>query len=279
MITTGENLKGVSGIYAAIHRDSGMCYVGSSVNMGRRLRQHLRASEKKNAFAFHRAIAEFSSASFDFEVLERCEVANLRERERFYIAMLNACSADGFNTRARPGLPNYGYKPSEATKSRIRERLIGRPCSPETRRKISEANKGRKRSSEERAKTSEAVKAALTPEIIAKISEANRSRKSTPQSRAKASSSLMGCIRSEETKAKMRLASKARMTLEVRDKLRKCKIGWNPSAETREKMRVSAKKAFTPERQKEMLRRAGLPEAIEKMRLAKKMVATEADVE
>jgi len=36
MITTGENLKCVSGVYCATHRETGMVYIGSSANMGKR---------------------------------------------------------------------------------------------------------------------------------------------------------------------------------------------------------------------------------------------------
>jgi predicted GIY-YIG superfamily endonuclease len=41
MITTGENLKGVSGVYCATHRETGMVYIGSSLNIGKRRKRHL----------------------------------------------------------------------------------------------------------------------------------------------------------------------------------------------------------------------------------------------
>ncbi len=46
MLTTGENLLHVSGIYCAIHRESGNCYVGSSINIHGRSRAKLSASTK-----------------------------------------------------------------------------------------------------------------------------------------------------------------------------------------------------------------------------------------
>lgn len=51
-----------------------------------------------------------------------------------------------------------GYKMSEETKEKIRQKAIGRQFSEETKRKISEAGKGRKASEETRKKISDAQK-------------------------------------------------------------------------------------------------------------------------
>lgn len=205
-----ENLKGVSGIYCAIHRATGLCYVGSSINIWKRYKEHLYKSRRGSMTRFAVALRIFGETEFDFEVLERCPKESLLARERFYIVLLDAAELDGFNSRENPcatydakmsaitrarisaskkGLPRLpehrraqsigqtGLKRSEEFKSRIRDALRGRPKSDSHRRNIAIAKIGIKRSEEAKAKTSASLKGRVfSKETLLKQAETRRLR-------------------------------------------------------------------------------------------------------
>ena len=157
-------VRGKSGIYALIHRESGMCYVGSSVDIKERMDRHLSDSRNGGNALIHRALRAFGHEAFDFEVLEECEKSKLLLREQFYISLLNAASLDGFNSNNKVKA-NYGISPSTVTRQRISEAkkesyknseirakisraLSLRPCLPETREKLRRHHLGKKMSEE-----------------------------------------------------------------------------------------------------------------------------------
>jgi group I intron endonuclease len=192
MITTGEKLHGVSGIYCAIHRESGACYVGSSVNIGRRITQHIwGAKTGKHTAAFHVALNRHGLQAFDLEVLERCDRSQLLAREDFYIAFLNAASLSGLNTR----------RDSTGTNTNA-----WRSVSLVTRQRIGAKHKGKTISAEAREK----IRIAATnpsPETRAKMRAAKLGKKWPLERRQKVSRTRTGMTRppvTDETRAKMR---------------------------------------------------------------------------
>jgi group I intron endonuclease len=192
MLTTGESLS-FSGIYCFIHRDTGMCYVGSSCRIGNRLRLHMRDVERGSNNAIHRAIRQHGVDAFDFEILERCPRELLLEREAFYIALLDCCSLRGYNTLATPTTPAYDAEVSPVTRMRISQASTGRKHTDEARARIAAAHRGkpgtmlgRKFTAEHKAKISKAhTGKKLSDETKAKIGLASRGRYFSPESRAK----------------------------------------------------------------------------------------------
>lgn len=188
MILGAENLESVSGIYCAIHRDTGACYVGSSINVGRRRRQHLKASRAGKHSCFAKAVRRYGEDAFDFEILERCERPELLRREEFYIALLGAASADGFNTRTRACAP-YDYKHLPASKDRISAAMKGRILSAATRTRMSASMSGKKKGPMSEAHR-QAIAAGLksykrTASHCAAISLGQTGKKFTPETRQK----------------------------------------------------------------------------------------------
>lgn len=183
-----------------------MCYVGSSVNMGNRIKSHLSATRTGRKTCVSRAIREFGESAFDFEVLCECLKEQLLERERFYIVLLNAASLEGFNTMSKP-CANYDVFPNEITRARLSVAGKGRVFSEEHKGKIAASNSGKKLSQERRAKIS---------------------------------ASLKGRKLSADRIAQMRIAGTGRkLSAEAREKIRVCKSGLSPSAETRAKIAAS----------------------------------------
>jgi group I intron endonuclease len=244
MIAT-ENLKGVSGVYCAIHRDSLKCYVGSSISMGGRRKGHIMAARNGAPANFHAALRKYGKDAFDFEVLERCGKEHLRDRETFLIKFYQSSGLKGFNTS-----PTAQFRPdgivSEATRARLRESVKNRPpIREETRRLMAEA--GRNRSPETHKRMSEAQKRKppISEETRARMVAAlYRRPKRTEATCAKLSASLMGHKVSPETRAKLRLAvlGKTRPP-EVGAKIAAANKGRKHSAQSLDNMR----KSKTPE--------------------------------
>ena len=217
MITAFEIPNGVSGIYCAIHRESGMCYVGKSVNIRTRRWHHIDDARKGARTCFHRAIRKFGEDAFDFEILERCDREKLLEREQFYIALLGAATVAGFNTRQK-GWANYGWQPDDSTRSRMSLAQKGRKHSHETIEKIRQASSRHRHSPETLAKIAAASTGRKKPPLSVKITaEKNRGKKRPIEARIATSLALLGRKRRKEDIAKMmagRVASReARLAL------------------------------------------------------------------
>src|SRR3954471_18193114 len=165
-------LKGLSGIYAIIHIPSGRVYIGSSINLARRLAEHLGYGKSnrrlKNSMAKH-GLEDFIFCvvelySVDPEVSNETNQANLLALEQPYLVWLFSLSEEfRFNFA----------KVAEAP-------FTGLTHIPETRAKISEANTGKIR----------------TPETLVKMSEA----------KSGANNPIYGCTHTPETLAKMSVA-------------------------------------------------------------------------
>lgn len=212
MSRTAENTKGVSGIYAAIHRASGMCYVGSSVDMHTRFRKHISDAFYRGRMNFHRAIREFGPNAFDFEVLERCEPKDLAAREAFYIVLLNS-TEDGFNTIKNPAISRYGTEVSVATRIRL---SIAQKNSPRTiahcrQMALKNIGKPRPKSAEYRAKISDSLRGLSHSNATRKkMSLAKKGKKKTEAHRAAIGAANLGRRHSEETRRKMSESAKRR---------------------------------------------------------------------
>lgn len=180
MKTSLEYMNGISGVYCAIHRASGMCYVGSSVNIGVRYWSHLGSAKRGSMVLFHRALREFGTDAFDFEILEECEKAELLNRERFYIALMGAASMNGFNVREKPAAV-YGVTPTAATRERQRAAKLGKPLSEEHKERLRSAPRKCKKtlSPEHRAKLSLAHK--TSPKCINHLQSLHVQRRGTKQ--------------------------------------------------------------------------------------------------
>ena len=183
------NLKGVSGVYCALHRETGRCYIGSSTNVLRRYHEHVRNSRAGRTF-FYEALRTYGIASFDFELLEECSPSALKARECFYIRLFNAASLEGFNTLSDPRTSSYGCKCSDAVRARMSASAKGKSLSAETRAKISRALRGRKGKP-------------LTPEKLARLVACNKGRRLPAEHRAKMSAARKGKRHTLKSRIKM----------------------------------------------------------------------------
>jgi len=213
MIAT-ENIRGKSGVYCAIHRDSLACYIGSSVNLSRRRHNHLNEARKGRDVKFHKALAEFGAHSFNFEVIELCPREQLAEREDFWIKFYRSAHGNNFNTLKTAQWPVF-EKPTDEIRQKLRKAALGRKFSDAHRKALSDSHTGIKH---------------------------------TAQSRSNMAASHIGVKRSDEARARMSLAQKGRIVSdECRAKLRAINLGKKHSEESKRKLSITLKgRPFNP---------------------------------
>ena len=77
-----DTVKKVRGIYKVTNKINGKVYIGQSVDIGRRWRQHMTAEDD---IYFHKAIQKYGVENFEWEVIEQCKKSELDEREIYWI--------------------------------------------------------------------------------------------------------------------------------------------------------------------------------------------------
>ena len=205
-----------SGIYCIRHVKTGKCYVGQSVDIAKRFREH-RGSIKSNDYVV-RAINKYGVSAFAFEILELCDKSMLDYREMFWIATLGTKIPNGYNLTDGGGGTGRTLTPDERQKISERMRgtnnpmygltgeknpFFGKKHTPETRQKMSAIQKQIAAQPNMRQKRSELQKG-KTPstEARAKMSRAQKGRKHTIETRRKISEALKGKPKSPEHKKK-----------------------------------------------------------------------------
>jgi len=130
--------KGKSGIYRWVNNINEKTYIGSSINISRRLKDYYSLSRlEKSNMAICQALLKYGYSNFTFEILEYCDESVLIEREQYYFELL----VPDYNILKTAG-NSLGYKHSEITKQKISEINRGKTFSKETCEKISESVNG-----------------------------------------------------------------------------------------------------------------------------------------
>jgi len=192
-----------SGAYLITNTKNSKKYVGSSVSLARREKEHVCRLNKQTHVNAHlqNSWNKHGEKSFEFYTLALCarEKKSLLALEQFYINLLR---------------PEYNMAPAAGSR-------LGATHTKETRAKISAGNKGKKCTDATRAKISAWQKGRkrgpLSVEIKAKISRANKGNHgwnkgihASEEQRAKMSKAQKGRIFSEEHKAKLSAAAKGK---------------------------------------------------------------------
>lgn len=155
-----------SGIYRWVNNLNGKTYVGSAINLSKRLGSYFNEKElNRNPRPIQDALLKYGHQNFTLEILEYCSKAKLLEREQFYLDLL---------------IPDYnilkyaysllGFKHSEETLEKLKTRIV----SPEHKEILSSIHKGKLVSEETRNKLAVATASyrknnPLTTEALANI--------------------------------------------------------------------------------------------------------------
>ena len=120
LIIKDNNKK--SGIYKWTNKITKDIYIGQSIDLSKRFIKYFNISYLKNreALVISRALIKYGYSNFSLEILEYCNIANLTEREQYYMDKLNP----RYNTLKIAG-SSSGHKHSEETKLKISKALKG----------------------------------------------------------------------------------------------------------------------------------------------------------
>lgn len=211
----------ITGIYKIVHKESGKCYVGLSVNIYQRWVAHksfYKSGQRRSSI--YNALKKYGIDAFEFAVVEECHKDILEEREKFWIKELDSVN-NGYNL-------TWG---GESNKN----------VSEETRQKMSELRKGVKQSPEEIEKRISKIRGIKrTPEQNAAKSLLMKGRgvgrKLSPEHIAKLRQNFLGKKHSKESKQKVSEAKKGiKFTDEHRKKLSESHKGYKFSDERKKK--------------------------------------------
>lgn len=117
-------MKVICGIYKITNQVNGKCYIGQSINIARRWRDHKKASSDASYNAYdsvlHKAFRKYGIENFSFEVLEECSQESLNAKEIYWINYFNSDdSQKGYNLT--PGGDNVGQKCRKLTDEQLQE--------------------------------------------------------------------------------------------------------------------------------------------------------------
>lgn len=161
-----------AGVYLISNNVNGKCYVGSTVHLDQRRREHFsRLANNKHINAhLQNAYNKYGREAFDFEILETIDIDDnikdkLLKREQFWIDNLKP----EYNVLLVAG-SNLGYHHTEETKKKISESTTGVKKSEEHAKHIREGQSDRVLTEEHKAKLSEAAKHRKSPSNHAIIS-------------------------------------------------------------------------------------------------------------
>lgn len=113
------------GIYRITNTVNGKCYVGQSINIEKRLRQHKSMLFSGTHYNAHlqSAVSRYGIDKFEFIPIEECLESELNSKERHWIAKCNSLN-EGYN-KTSGGENEDGWRHSESTKEKIAKKLSG----------------------------------------------------------------------------------------------------------------------------------------------------------
>jgi group I intron endonuclease len=147
ILSKGERAMKQAGIYQIKNTINGKIYVGSSVDLRRRFREHRRLllNNTHHSIILQNAVNCYGIKSFIFETIELCSPNNLITREQYYIDSLNpaynVCKVAG-NTLGREHTAKSKNKMSVSKKGKPGTRT-GAQLSQETKNKIAKSHLGK----------------------------------------------------------------------------------------------------------------------------------------
>ncbi len=135
--------KKICGIYKIENKVNGKVYIGSSIDIEVRWKNHIRSLNGKDKYFndyLHRQWREYGEENFIFNIIEECNVYELDKKEQYWIEFYDSMDREnGYNLKEA----GKRGKLSEETRRKLSIAAKGKIFSEETRKKLSIAAKGR----------------------------------------------------------------------------------------------------------------------------------------
>lgn len=157
-----------SGVYCWFNKLNGKCYVGSGINLTKRLRSYFNMKElQNNPRPISDALLKYGILNFTLHILEYCSKEDLLSKEQYYLNLLTP----EYNV-LKYAYSLLGYKHTEDTLDKLRSKII----SDDHKKLLSSIHKGKTVNEETKNKLSVALTNfrkdnPLTPEALASIKE------------------------------------------------------------------------------------------------------------
>jgi len=133
-----KNNRGKAGVYCWVNNESGLRYVGSSIDLGKRLLQYYNLKHlMKVHMHIYKALLKHGHSKFTLEILEYCDIDCTIAREQYYIDILNPT----YNILRVAGSP-LGYRHTQESIEKLKILGTGRKHSEEAKAKIKAARVG-----------------------------------------------------------------------------------------------------------------------------------------
>jgi group I intron endonuclease len=192
-------------IYMAYNPISEKYYIGQTVDLARRKREHKGEANSGCSFSFHRALRKYGVDIFEWRVLSDDSSSDgMNSRETLLIWAFRADDPDyGYNMSVGGvGGGMLGRKHTDESKQKMSKALKGRVFSPETLARMSAAQKGKQSPKKGKPQWSEEEKK--------RIGDIHRGKRISEQQKKLISESLKGRLFSIETRQKISAALKGR---------------------------------------------------------------------
>lgn len=215
------------GIYKIVNIKNSKIYIGSSINVENRLKEHKKSllEGKHHSIKLQRSYDIHGENNFKYEIIEECSKESLLSREQYYIDLYD-CYNKGYNSVPKAG-SNIGMKHSDETIEKIRRASMGNKnrlnmtFTIDVKNRISLKLKGRKLSEETKKKMSESRKGKMMPEETKlKLSLSHTGKVLSMEHKKKLSLSHIGKEQSRETIDKrVKKNTGKKRTIESRNKI------------------------------------------------------------
>lgn len=131
-----KDIKGKTGIYLWTNTISGKSYVGSAVDLRRRLSNYfskvrIKSELETTKSLIYKAILKYDYSNFKLDIIEICNIESLLEREQYYLDNFEL----KYNTLKTAG-SLLGFKHSAEAIELIRASRLGKPISEEAKIKL-----------------------------------------------------------------------------------------------------------------------------------------------
>ena len=104
--------RGKSGVYRWVNLADGSSYIGSSINLGSRLRQYFNynyiSDDKRGKSIICQALLKYGYSNFSVEIFEYCDKSLTISREQYFLDLLKP----EYNILQNAG-SSYGYSHTE----------------------------------------------------------------------------------------------------------------------------------------------------------------------
>lgn len=157
-----------SGIYRWVNKKNGNTYVGSAVNLSKRIGSYFQEKDlNRNSRPIKDALLKYGHSNFDLWILEYCDKKDLINREQYYLDEL-----DPEYNILKQAYSLFGFKHSPETIEKLKLKKL----TDEQKEFLSELHSGKEVSEETRQNLSDSLKEyrkenPLTPEALENITK------------------------------------------------------------------------------------------------------------